>query len=155
MATYATVSDVQSRIPLQLCTIGPESQPPQSEVENLLTQVSGWMDSALRWKYAVPITDATDLETLRPICADLVAARVWDVIAGQDEGYAKKSERLAKFAKEMFSWEARTGRSLLVLPSTTESDSGEAAVNAPVASFTDPDVETSVPRFFSMGSDQW
>lgn len=150
---YATLPDVQARIPQSLWTGSPDSEPKASDVQGWLTQVTGWIDSSLRWKYTVPITDAGDLATLRPICADLVAARVWGVIAGHSEEYAKVGRELTKFAREMLAYDSRTGRSLLVLPSTAESDSGEAAIGQPEATFTDPDDCESEPRFFTIGMD--
>jgi hypothetical protein len=148
---YAGVEDVQGRIPRQLCEIGPESQPSLPEVEGWLEQLSGWIDSGLRWKYVTPVTAEPDLEVLRPIAADLAAARVWGVLAGHSEEYGRVGERLERFAKELLCWNRSTGRMLLVLPGSALAEDGEAAVARPAGTFTDPDAGGSEPRLFGIG----
>jgi hypothetical protein len=148
---YATISDVQSRIPTQLCEIGPESQPAESDVRAWLEQLSRWVDSGLRWKYEVPITEEDDLAVLAPIVADLAAARVWSVLAGSSEEYGKIGDRLERFAKDMLAWNRNTGRMLIVLPSTTLAEDGEAAVARPAGTFTDPCGSGNQRRLFRIG----
>ena len=148
---YATISDVQSRIPTQLCEIGPESQPNEADVRGWLEQLSRWVDSGLRWKYEVPITETADLAVLTPIVADLAAARVWSVLAGSSEEYAKTGREMERFAKDMLAWNRNTGRMLIVLPSATLADDGEAATGRPAGTFTDPCVRGNQGRLFKIG----
>lgn len=148
---YAELEDVQSRIPTQLCELGPASQPSQTDVEAWLAQISNWVDSGFAWKYEIPITAEADLAVLKPIVADLVAARVWSVLAGHSEEYGKIGESLARNARDMLMFNRTTGRMLLVLPSTTLATEGEAAVAQPAGTFTNPDVRGNNPRLFKIG----
>lgn len=165
---YASVADAQARIRTALLTIGAGSEPTTTQVTDWLEQWSLWVDQSLAWKYVVPVTQADDLKLLKPVVAALVAAECWGVIAtanpGQeDRGPELRAEALAMLAYQpatarqfvpgvgMVAVTARAGlaeKSFLVLPHTALADSGEAAVGAPVGSFTDPDAEGSVPRFF-------
>lgn len=148
---YATIDDVRSRIPAQLWAGVPDEQPSETDVRRWLEQLSGWVDSGLRWKYEVPITAADDLAVLTPIVADLAAARVWTVLAGSSEEYAKVGRDLERFAKDQLVWNRNTGRMLLVLPSTTLAEDGEAAVARPAGTFTDPCVNGNQRRLFRIG----
>jgi phage gp36-like protein len=79
---YATVADVQARVLQSLVTLGPATEPSESTVEGWIDGASAWIDGALSWKYQVPVTDATDLALLKPICSAWVAAQVYDVLEG-------------------------------------------------------------------------
>src|SRR5438105_2203867 len=82
--SYATVADVQARIPAAVLAIGAGTEPSTATVTGWITGVSAWIDSVLAWRYLVPVTDASDLELLRPICAALVASMVYSVRSATD-----------------------------------------------------------------------
>lgn len=152
---YATVAEVQARIPTQLLEIGTASQPTTAQVTAWLTAESLWIDAALRWRYSVPVTDADDLLRLATICAALVASRCWTVLGGHSAEVVANAEQLRNEALSMLAYDRRTGRALLVLPGTSLSGSGEAAVMLPESSFTDPDGDDSVDYLFKAGEDAW
>jgi len=154
MSRYAEVADVQARIPAQMCTLGTDSQPPQSEVEVWLDATSAWLDASLRWKYMVPVTDPTDRNTLRMLCSMLVASQVWSVIGGHTAQVPGNGPLLRKDALLLLAYDERSGRSNLVLPNTPLAETGEATVADPEGSFTDPDTD-GVPRFFELGRELW
>lgn len=152
---YAALDDVKARIPSQIWSGGPTAQPSEVAVSAWLTATSDWVDSSLRWKYAVPVTDATDLLILQQVVALLAAAQVWDVKASfnPQTGGTISGAGLRKNAYELLAYDAKSGRSNLVLPNTPESDSGEAAGGLADSSFTDPDACGSEPRYFRIGMD--
>jgi hypothetical protein len=135
---YATVGDVQARIPTQLWSAGFDSQPTQDQVCAWLQETSDWVDRTLAWKYTIPITDPTDLATLQPIITNLVAAQVWDVLAGTAPQYAETGARLERRGKQALAYNASTGRSMIAMNNTGFSDTGEAVTDFPDSSFTDP-----------------
>lgn len=152
--SYGSVAGVQANIPKQLLSAAGftgETQPTRAQVTTWLNSQSAFIDSALRWKYAVPITDATDVLTLNTVCELLVAAQAWMVIAGHDAQASATAKQLRETALLMLAYNARDGRALLVLPNSTTSDSGEADVMAPEGSFTDPEGtgDDDLPRFFT------
>lgn len=152
---YGTTADVQALIPRQLLGaggFGPASQPNQAQVTTWISTQSAWIDSTLRWKYSMPATDSADVAMLTTICAMLVAAQVWSVLGGHDAQVPGAGPQLVKMARMLLAYDERTGRSSLVLLNTSESDSGEATVGQPEASFTDPDSEDEDvnPRLFSI-----
>lgn len=157
--SYAVVSDVQGRIATQLLTIGASSQPTTDQVEEWLEQQSAWIDNTIRWRYAVPITNEDDVKLLRPICAALVAAMCWQVIGSHGGELPSPAKELRDEALQSLSYDryvvSNSGRSMIVLPNSTLSDSGEAGLAAPEGSFTDPDSDTDDvnPRFFEIGMD--
>lgn len=152
---YAVVADVQARVATQLVTISATSQPSTTQVTEWLAQQSAWIDATLRWRYSVPITDATDVDMLQPICAALVAAMVYQVVGSHSAEGLEIAKQLRRDALEMLGYAARTGdgRSAITLPNSALSSSGEAAVGQPVSSFTDPDVSDNTPRFFEIDTE--
>jgi phage gp36-like protein len=136
---YATPADVQARVPTQLLTLGAGSQPSAAQVTAWLAAASAWIDATLAWKYLAPVTAAPDAALLAPVCAALVAAQVWTVISGHDAKLAANAGELRREALQLLAYDARTGQSRLVLSQTALADSGEAAVNQPEGTFTDPD----------------
>jgi hypothetical protein len=148
---YATVEQVQARVPTQLCQISAESQPSVAVVTEWLDAASLWLDSALRWRYGVPVTDAGDRALLAPICAAVVAARVWSVLGGHGGETPVNATELRREAFGLLAYDARTGRASLVLPNTALIDSGEAGLAQPEGTFTDPDMEGGHARLFSLG----
>lgn len=153
--SYGTVPGVQAHIPKQfLGTAGfdGQSQPTRSQVSTWITAQSAFIDSTLRWKYSVPVTDTADVATLTVICEMLVAAQVWAVLAGHSAEASATAKELRASALTMLAYSSREGKSYLVLPGTATSDSGEADVMAPEGSFTDPDSldEDVNPRMFTL-----
>jgi hypothetical protein len=155
VAGYADVTDVQARVPTQLLEIDASSQPSQSMVETWLEADSRWVDSTLRWKYAVPVTDPADQVILREIVADLTAARCWDVVGGHSAENPAGGAALATRAAQRLAYNRNTGQAMLVLPSAALSDSGEAEVGQPEGSFTDPDSDEEGvnDRFFRISQE--
>lgn len=152
---YAVVADVQARIATQLLTITATSQPSSAQVGEWLDQQSAWIDATLRWRYAVPITNATDVDMLQPICAGLVAAMVYQVVGSHSAEGLEIARQLRRDALEMLGYAMQdgAGRSSITLPNSALSSSGEAAVGQPVSSFTDPDVSDNLPRFFEIDAE--
>jgi len=152
---YATVADVQSRIPEGTFTIGPASSPSEAMVAAWIAADSAWVDATLRWKYTVPVSEAADVAMLAPIVAALAAAKIWAFVGGHNGEMPSAGTELRREALVMLAFDAKRGRSNLVLPSTVESDTGEAAVGQPESTFTDPDADDAIPRMFDLGTDQW
>lgn len=153
--SYGTVAGVQANIPKQFigqAGFSAESQPTRTQVTSWVTAQSAFIDSSLRWKYSVPITNATDVATLTVICEMLVAAQVWSVLAGHSAEASATAKQLRESALTMLAYNSREGRSYLVLPNSATSDSGEADVGSPEGSFTDPDStgEDVNPRMFTL-----
>jgi hypothetical protein len=148
---YAAIADVQARVPTQVCQMGETSQPSADVVEGWLDATSAWVDASLRWKYLVPVTDAADRGTLKQVVAQLVAAQVWDVIGGHGGDQPAGGASLRRAAFQMLAYNEREGRSYLLLPGTTLADTGEAEVEQPVGSFSDPDDGAGSSRLFSIG----
>ena len=174
---YATVADVQARVLQSLATLGPATEPSESTVEGWIDGASAWIDGALSWKYQVPVTDATDLALLKPICSAWVAAQVYEVLEGTPTSLAggvtlnRASQRLREEAIIAFVYQPggvrtfvpgagqvlvskdqdRAGKSFLVLTNTAPATTGEAAVRQPLGTFTDPEAEGSEPRLFGAG----
>lgn len=153
--SYAVIGDVTDFVPSQIWTPAADSQPNEATITDWLTAQSRWLDSTLRWKYTVPITDAGDVALLKPIVARLVAAQVLEVLGGHDPTYSEFSGRVRKVALEMLAYSQAKGQSMLVLPNSGVSDSGEAAVGQAQSTFTDPAETGSVPFAFRIGEDQW
>lgn len=152
-SAYAVGGDVQAHIPTQAWELGVDSQPTTAQVLTWLEQTSRWVDGTLGWKYVVPVTDAEDVALLREIVAQLVAARVWRVLKGHDGEGSTTSKELRAEALASLSYIAQgtqAGRSFLVLSNTDLADSGEGARGQAVGSFTDPDDDESVDRFFKI-----
>ena len=151
MARYATIDDVQARIPLPLLTIDPSTQPSSSVVNDWLDADSLWVDQALRWKYVVPVTADADITILRQVLADLVASRCWQLLSAHGGELSSPAVELRRQALQSLAYDAKSGRAMLVLPGTAEADTGEAMTGQAVHSFTDPDTdEDATPRFFSV-----
>ncbi|HEU4751967.1 MAG TPA: hypothetical protein VFU47_02585 [Armatimonadota bacterium] len=149
MARYATLGEVQAHLPSGIWAPG-AGEPTAAKVQNWLDQQSAWVDNTLRWKYTVPVTDATDQATLGGIVAMLVAAQVWMALGGHSGDDLSGGRSLRKTALEMLAYSQATGQSRLVLPNTEESSTGEAAVMQPLGSFTDPD-DGGAARVFDVG----
>lgn len=153
---YASLADVRSRVPAQLWTPSPRSHPTDEMVLGWLDAASAWIDTTLRWKYVVPVTEAADLALLRPICARLVAAQVWEVIGGHGQDQPSSANMLRKEARILLAYDPgsgmrpSSGQANIVLPNTALAVTGEAVVASPSSSFTDPD-EGGADRLFSMG----
>ena len=159
---YATVADVQGNIPAQMCTISdgfPPSQPSATLVTQWLESASAFIDGSLRWKYIVPITDATDILVLREACALLAAARVWDVLGGHSAQEPAGGAALRTNAYDLLVYDRKgnanaaipPGRSYVELPNTTLATTGEAALGEPMSTFTDPADPMNEQRMFSIG----
>jgi len=155
MQRYASVADVQARVPRTLLTIDEESAVSDVQVEEWLDAHSQWVDGTLSWRYAVPLTDPESGRVLRPIVALLAAADVWDHLGGHAVEPMAQPMALRRTAHQMLGYQATTGRSNLLLTSATYSSSGEAAVQQPVSSFTDPDSATATDFTFKVGEDSW
>jgi hypothetical protein len=168
---YATVADVQARVPVAVVTIGGATEPPASEVGVWLNSQSLWIDSVLAWRYTVPVTNAADLEILRPICAALVAAQVYSVRSAVDATLDGKVRELRAEALSALvynpggvgTWmeggatvigsksNGGIGRALLVLPNTVErNDTAASAGKVPVSTFRRPGTDGAPERRFAL-----
>jgi phage gp36-like protein len=167
--SYATTADVQARIPTAVLTIGAGTEPSSATVDGWLTSASAWIDSSLAWKYLMPVTDPSDLELLRPICAALVAAQVFSVLAASDATLDAmvRSLRAEALSALVYSpggagtWMeggatvitskdlSGIGRAMLVLRHTALEDSGEAALDQPLSTFSDPLEDDRQARMFN------
>lgn len=146
---YATLDDVQDRLPTQVWEIGVTEQPSSAAVSGWLEAQTRFLNGTLAWKYSVPVTDASDLAVLRQVCAALVAAEVYDLLAMHDPANLSNPARnLRQNAYQQLAYDAKSGQAHLVLSGTALSESGEADVGSPEGSFTDPDAEGSEPRLF-------
>jgi hypothetical protein len=150
---YAAIADLRAYIPGGLVAFGPQSHPTEGEVLRWLDELSAWIDAALRWRYAVPVSHATDLQLVRGPCAMLTAARVWQAVGGHQGQWPEAADRLVEQAYAALGWDPRRGNAMLVLPNTAESGTGAADFDAPEASFSDPADDSSLPRFFSMADE--
>lgn len=76
---------------------------------------------------------------------------------GQGQPVPSGGAGLRKAAYQILAYNERTGQSMLVLPNTPESDSGEAAVGQSEGTFTDPDStdEDVNVRYFAVGREDW
>lgn len=126
MSRYATLEDVQGRIPVQQWNSARDAQQPsRALVEGWLDTFSQWVDSTLAWRYAVPITHADDREILRGIVAELVVARVYATLAGHaDQPEVAREWRLS--AERLLNFDAKSGQARLILPNSTPATSDEA-----------------------------
>ncbi|HEY3283072.1 MAG TPA: phage protein Gp36 family protein [Armatimonadota bacterium] len=149
---YCDLVHVQARVPTQTLTIAEGSQPSSGQVMEWVNSDSAWIDATLLWRYQMPAA-AADAGLLKPICAALVASRVYQVQAGADADYREVAEGLRKEALQLLAYDAKTGRSNLVLANTPAATTGEAQTGTPVSTFTDPDVFPSNPRMFSIGKE--
>lgn len=174
---YATVAQVQGRLRTGLITIGATSEPSTATVTEWLEEVSAWIDATLAWRYVVPVTDSNDKAVLRRAATALVAGMVLKVLAASggdvgDDAEALMGEGLTDLVYQPGSVKSfvpgvgsvvvakdavAAGRSLVVLPNTAESDSGEAAVDHAAGSFSDPDAEEGGvnERLFEIGREDW
>lgn len=146
---YATVEAVQQRVPMPLWEPTPASQPTLGVVSAWLDADSAFVDGALAWKYVVPVT-STDRDLLSQIVADLTAARVWAVLGSYSPDQPNPVRTFREGALLSLGYDVKTRQAHIVLPNTPLSDTGEAAVDAPVSTFTDPNAEGSNPRFFTI-----
>ena len=171
---YASVGDVQAKVLTSVLTIGPVTEPSDATVTDWLESTSAWMDAALAWKYVVPVTDPEDVGLLRPICATLVAAQVFETLETSPRTLPinpelnRTSLQLYEAAIFQFSFQPgqtknflagvgarsipkdtnRIGRSFLVLRNTALADGGEAAQRTPVSTFWDAEQCGSWGRLF-------
>jgi hypothetical protein len=113
---YASIADVQRRIPTQTWTASLGSQPDSATVDSWLEAEAQFISSALSRRYVLPIVDSTDLALLREVNADLVASRVWGVIAGHLEEEPHQARALRAAALQILGYNSRTGRAELLLP---------------------------------------
>ena len=171
---YATVADVQAKILTSVLTIEPATEPSDATVTAWLESTSAWIDAALAWKYVVPVTDPEDIALLRPICATLVAAQVFETLETSprtlpiNQELNRTSLQLYEAAIFQFSFQPgqtknflsgvgarsipkdtnRIGRSFLVLRNTPLANTGEAAQRTPGSTFCDPERCGSWGRLF-------
>ena len=176
---YADLLDVQAKILTSVLAISPTSEPSETAVAALLESTSGWMDAALAWKYVVPVTDPEDIALLRPICATLVAAQVFETLETSprtlpiNQELNRTSLQLYEAAIFQYSFQPgqtknflsgvgarsipkdtnRIGRSFLVLRNTRLAATGEAAQRTPVSTFCDPEQCGSWGRLFGVGTE--
>lgn len=116
---YATIADVQARIPVARLTLGPASEPSAGTVESWLDAQSDWIDASLSARYAVPVTAPMDCALVREACAGLVAARVWTLLDGSGTGLGTgMAAELRREALQLLGYSERTGRSELTLCNT-------------------------------------
>lgn len=153
---YAAVSDVQALFPTQILTIGATSAVTSVTVSAWLQDASNWIDATLRWRYMTPITDANDIAILGPICAMLVAARVWNVLSGYSKDVPGNGAAFRAAALADLAYDPKSGRSNLALPSMLLAGDETVEIAIPSTSFTDPS-QTSNPdivqRLFTMAQD--
>lgn len=168
---YATAADVQGRVWMSNLVINQTSEPSIGEIETWLMSASRWIDSTLSFRYVVPVTDACDLEILRPICAALVAAQVWRGLASRNPGQEGRAPELEEEAFLRLGLERGSSRNFiagvgafpsggsgrfaarawLVLPNTPEAEgTGPSRGDTPVSTFADPDADDETPRRFRL-----
>ena len=79
---YCTINDIIANITEdQLISITNDQDNANSVVESIvndkISEISSYIDGAIRSSYTVPITDADDLKFLKPIATDLVVCALY------------------------------------------------------------------------------
>jgi hypothetical protein len=91
MYSYCSPGDVLSFF--SAFKAGASSPVSEQKINGLISQWSAYITGALRGKYSLPITDETDLELLRGICARLTAGDIDDITNDKSIGGAVVSKK--------------------------------------------------------------
>ncbi|ACC98503.1 hypothetical protein Emin_0950 [Elusimicrobium minutum Pei191] len=114
---YCTVSDVQAFF--QNYQFGADEPVSSVKVNSLMEEWTARIDSVLRMRYVLPITEASDLSLLKQICSKYVAGDIDGIMNDGKSSYMQKPEARNRDLKDEANTlleELRMGQISLITP---------------------------------------